>query len=71
MYRAGTQFLMCHFAMRSQGESFGPEENQLLGLKVVTSSTLLIKKHISPTMTDHGDDCYFFYYSTCTKVSNI
>lgn len=22
-----------------------------------------------PAMTNHGDDCYFYYYSTCTKVS--
>lgn len=47
----------------------GPEENQLLGLKVVTSSPLPLKTHTSTTMTNHGDDCYFFYYSTCTKVS--
>ena len=24
----------------------------------------------SLVMTSQGDDCYFFYYSTCAKVSN-
>lgn len=45
----------------------GPEENQLLGLKVVTSSPPTPKTNTSITMTNHGDDCYFFYYSTCSK----
>lgn len=45
----------------------GPEENQQLGLKVVTSPPLSPKTHTSNTMTNHGDDCYFFYYSTCSK----
>lgn len=36
------------------------EENQLLGHRHFLTSI---------TMTDHGDDCYFYYYSTCTKVS--
>lgn len=45
----------------------GPEENQLLGLKVVTTSPPSPKTNTSITMTNHGDDCYFFYYSTCSK----
>lgn len=49
----------------------GPEENQLLDLKVITSSPPSLKTHTSITMTNHGDDCYFFYYSTCTKVGNV
>lgn len=45
----------------------GPEENQLLGLKVLTSSPSTPKTNTIITMTNHGDDCYFFYYSTCSK----
>ena len=51
--------------------SVGPEDNQLLGLKVITSSPLPLKTHTGLTMTNHGDDCYFFYYSTCAKVSHL
>ncbi|KAI3370516.1 hypothetical protein L3Q82_025273, partial [Scortum barcoo] len=63
-------------AVRSRGRQLlshlrespvGPEEKQLLGLKVVTSSPPPPKTHTSITMTNHGDDCYFFYYSTCSK----
>ena len=73
----------------------GPEENQLLDLKVrnppaspasaapqISIAVISIfplppppppslKTHTSITMTNHGDDCYFFYYSTCTKVGNV
>ncbi|XP_026162139.1 zinc finger CCCH domain-containing protein 11A isoform X2 [Mastacembelus armatus] len=45
----------------------GPEENHLLGLKFKTAPPPPLKTHTSITMTNHGDDCYFFYYSTCTK----
>lgn len=27
----------------------------------------MVQTHINATMTGLGDDCYFFYYSTCTK----
>ncbi|XP_062268287.1 zinc finger CCCH domain-containing protein 11A isoform X2 [Platichthys flesus] len=41
-----------------------PEENHpprlyFEGLKLETDTSI--------TMTNHGDDCYFFYYSTCAK----
>lgn len=57
-----------NFSATSGRESpVGPEENQLLGLKVVTSSPPPLKTHTSLTMTNNRDDCYFYYYSTCTK----
>lgn len=40
------------------------EEIQLLYWRRRTSSLCPLV-----TMTNRGDDCYFFYYSTCTKVS--
>lgn len=42
------------------------EEIQLLCWRCRTSSPCP-----SVTMTNRGDDCYFFYYSTCTKVSRL
>lgn len=42
------------------------EEIQLLYWRCRTSSPCP-----SVTMTNRGDDCYFFYYSTCTKVSRL
>lgn len=42
------------------------EDIQLLYWRCRTSSPCS-----SVTMTNRGDDCYFFYYSTCTKVSQM
>lgn len=42
------------------------EEIQLLYWRCRTSSL-----YPFVTMTNRGDDCYFFYYSTCTKVSRL
>ncbi|XP_042354597.1 zinc finger CCCH domain-containing protein 11A isoform X2 [Plectropomus leopardus] len=51
-----------------EGEYFSAtSEIQLLGLKIVTSSPPPLQTHTSITMSNNGDDCYFFYYSTCTK----
>lgn len=45
----------------------GPEENQSLGFKIKASSPPP-RTRTSITMTNHGDDCYFFFYSNCSKV---
>lgn len=69
---AGKECFSCGGVLCVVRESLvGPEENVLLSLKVVIPSPPPVKKKItSLNMTNHGDDCYFYYYSTCTRVSN-
>jgi hypothetical protein len=28
-----------------------------------------VEKNVEKSVDKSGDDCYFYYYSTCTKVS--